>query len=64
MGESDFDTVGFIMDFEGGELSEEQITEGFQHLIDSGLVWSRQGSYGRAARRLIDAGYCHAIEAN
>lgn len=57
-----FDSVGFIMDFEGGELDDEQVIEGFQHLIDSGLVWQLQGFYGRTASALIDAGHCHAKE--
>ncbi len=55
-----FDTVSFIIAFEGGELSDEEIIEGFQHLIDSGLAWSLQGFYGRTAQALIEAGYCHA----
>jgi len=31
----------------------------FQALIDSGIVWSLQGFYGREARFLIDMGICH-----
>lgn len=53
-----FDTVQFIMDFEGGELDTDEVIEGFQHLIDTGLVWQLQGSYGRAATALIQQGYC------
>lgn len=53
-----FDTVGFIMDFEAGELDFDQVVEGFQHLIDSGLVWQLQGFYGRTAHNLIGAGLC------
>lgn len=54
----EFNVVGFIMDFEAGELSDEAIIEGFQHLIDSGIVWTLQGFYGRTAQILIEAGYC------
>jgi hypothetical protein len=54
-----FDTLSFIMDFESGALSEEQIIEGFQHLIDAGIVWQLQGSYGRMATQLINAGRCY-----
>ncbi len=50
--------LGFILDFESGELDETEIVEGFQHLIDSGIVWQLQGSYGRMAARLIDSGHC------
>lgn len=48
-----------IIAFEQGELSEQDTIELFQELIDSGLVWSLQGFYGRFARRLIDEGVCH-----
>ena len=47
-----------IMAFESGDLDEQQTIEFFQGLIDSGLVWQLQGSYGRTARNLIDAGLC------
>jgi hypothetical protein len=53
------DDVDFIMAYEGGELNDDEIIAGFQKLIDSGMVWSLQGSYGRMAARLIDAGLCH-----
>lgn len=47
-----------IMLFESGELDFEGIVELFQDLIDSGLAWKLQGSYGRTAKSLIDDGYC------
>ncbi len=50
------DHVGFIMDYESGSLSDEEVIEGFQSLLDSGLVWQLQGSYGRMAAQLLDAG--------
>lgn len=50
--------VDFIIDFEGGDLDDEGVIALFQYLIDTGLAWSLQGSYGRAARSLIDAGHC------
>ncbi len=54
-----FDTLDFIIRFEQGDCeSQEEVIEGFQALIDSGLAWQLQGSYGRAARQLINAGYC------
>ena len=53
-----FDLVGFIMSYEGGEVSEEELIEGFQHLIDTGTVWGLQGSYGRMAALLIEQGTC------
>jgi len=53
-----FDEVIFIMDYEAGELNDDQIIEGMQRLIDSGLVWKLQGFYGRLAMNLIEAGCC------
>lgn len=57
--EKKFDTTDFIIRYEQGELeSEDELIEGFQHLIDTGVAWTLQGSYGRTARDLIEAGYC------
>jgi hypothetical protein len=58
MSEKKFDVVSFIMDLEEGVLEEQQVIEGFQELIDSGVINSLQGSYQRAAYSLIDAGLC------
>jgi len=63
MEKREFDAVRFIMAYESGDLGDdydEQVFAGFQELINSGLVWKLQGSYGRTARGLIDAGLCHA----
>ena len=54
-----FDSLAFIMAFEGGELDDDEIIAGFQELVNSGLAWSLQGSYGRAAKALLDAGLIH-----
>ena len=58
MSEKEFDTVGFIIDFEGGEASDVEIIEGFQHLINTGMAWTLQGFYGRTAKSLIEQGFC------
>ena len=47
-----------VIAYEQGELDEEGIIELFQELINSGMAWKLQGSYGRTAKALIDAGYC------
>ena len=38
--------------------NKELLLQAYQHLIDSGIVWSMQGSYGRHALRLINEGFC------
>jgi len=50
--------VNFIMEYEDGQLSEEEMIAGFQEMIDDGTVWQLQGNYGRTAKRLIDGGFC------
>ena len=54
-----FDLMGFILAFEQGDVSDEELIEGFQHMIDSGVVWQLQGFYGRQALALIASGDCH-----
>ena len=51
---------GKIMEFESGELDEVEVIDLFQELIDTGLAWQLQGSYGLTAARMIDAGMCTA----
>ena len=41
------------------EPSEEAFKEAAQHLIDTGLAWQLQGSFGRTCAALIEAGICH-----
>tara|TARA_R100000008_G_C3550945_1_gene150374 strand:- start:63 stop:476 length:414 start_codon:yes stop_codon:yes gene_type:complete len=36
--------------------SEEKYVEAWQHLLDTGLVWSLQGWFGRTAVAMIEAG--------
>jgi hypothetical protein len=50
--------INQVIAYEQGELDEEGIIDMFQQLINSGLAWKMQGSYGRTAKALIDAGYC------
>lgn len=61
---TEFDTLGFIMRLEGeaDDLTQDEVIEGFQRLIDTGAAWSLQGSYGRAAMSLIEQGYCTPAE--
>lgn len=57
IGTKEFDLVGCIMDYEGGEISDERILELMSHLIKTGQAWTLQGHYGRTAKQLIDGGY-------
>jgi fatty acid-binding protein DegV len=47
-----------VMLAEGAEeaSSEEEFIRAWQHLIDTGIVWSLQGWFGRTAKNLIDEG--------
>jgi len=50
------DVVDKIISFESGELSVDEVVVLFQELVDSGLAWSLQNSYGRVAQSLIESG--------
>ena len=51
------DVVGLIMEYEDGGLSARDTLKLFSHLIMTGMAWSLQGSYGRAAMSFIENGY-------
>lgn len=53
---NEMDLVGKIMAFEEGVLSLADSLRLFSELTKSGQVWQLQSSYGRDARRLIEAG--------
>ena len=55
-----YDYVDAIMAYEEGELDRDGTIELFQYLVDTGLAWSFQGSYGRMAEALIREGYVTA----
>lgn len=51
--------LDFIIRFENGEATEDEVISEFQKMIDSGIVWRLQGFYGRTAASLIESGLCH-----
>ncbi len=56
MSKESTDIVGKIMAFEQGELENEEVYALFQFLLDSGMIYSLQGSYQRMAEDLLLAG--------
>ena len=57
------DHLNFIIGYEGGDIHDEQeVIDGFQAMINDSTVWNLQGSYGRTAAALIDAGACNPAE--
>lgn len=52
--------IDFIIKFENGEATQDEIVENFQEMINSGIVWQLQGFYARYATGLIESGYCSA----
>ena len=50
--------VDKIIKYESGDMDEHELIEFFQGLIDSGMAWKLQGSYGRMAMHLINEGIC------
>ena len=51
-----YDSVDALMRYEAGELGEPETIRLFQHLVNNGLAWKLQGTYGRRARDLLKAG--------
>jgi hypothetical protein len=51
------DLTDKIIAFESGELDQQDIFELFAGLVYTGLAWTLQGTYGRTASSLIEAGY-------
>lgn len=56
---SDFDAV-MIAEGVQEPASDEQYLQAWQHLVDNGMAWTLQGSFGRTAKQLIDAGLIKA----
>ena len=51
-------TVNDFMRYEDGGMSEDEQVAFMQVLIDTGMAWGLQGSYGRTAEQMIQAGLC------
>lgn len=52
-----YDVAGAIIAFESDLMDDaDDVITLFQHLVDTGLAWQLQGSYGRLAESMIDNG--------
>lgn len=38
------------------EADDDETLDAYQYLVDTGVIWKLQGSFGRVAQHLIDAG--------
>ena len=48
---------------EADEIMEtDDIIEAYQFLIDNGIIWVMEGTYGRMAEYLIDYGICSSSD--
>ena len=53
----EYDVTEAIISYEQNDLDKDEVLELFQYLVSSGLAWRLQGSYGRTAKTLLDAGH-------
>lgn len=49
--------VNQIVQYESGQMDQDEQVAFFSELVKSGLAWQLQGHYGRMARSLIIEGY-------
>lgn len=54
----EFDQVAFVASFECGQLSQEEIIEGFQHLIEYDSIWDLPAIFGHTAVDFVEQGIC------
>ena len=52
--------LGLMIEWENGEITEEDEVRLFQSLLNSGLAWQLQGCYGRHTHALLQAGLISA----
>ena len=53
----ELDILSLILNFEDGNISNYNFYKLFSYLIETGLVWQLQGSYGRIGKELIESGH-------
>ena len=52
---TDYEAIGIAEGFIE-ETNEEKVISAWQHLVDTGLVWTLQGWFGRQASQMIQEG--------
>ena len=55
------DFVTKIIEYEQGEMNDEDTVSFFQELVNSGMAWTLQGHYGRMAMHLIESGLVQPV---
>ena len=45
-----------IMDYENGDMTNVEVLDFFQHLVNTGIINHLQGSYQRTASELLQSG--------
>jgi fatty acid-binding protein DegV len=55
-----YTAISIVEGFCDYKPTEQETIEAWQHLIDTGLVWTLQGWFGRRANELIEQGVCSA----
>src|ERR1700735_1586290 len=53
------DLLDKIIAYEDGIMDEFETIQFFQELVDTGMAWQLQGSYGRTATAMLQAGEIH-----
>lgn len=51
------DIVTRIMEWEDGEMTHAESVAFFQELVDNGMAWRLQGTYGRTAAYFLQRGW-------
>ena len=46
-----------IIEWDTDNATEDELTEAWQFLVDTGHAWNLQGWYGRTATDLIESGF-------
>ena len=58
------DILENLVAYEADELELEEVVTLFQEMINSGVVWTLQGHYGRTASEFIETGLCTNANSN